>query len=148
AYRPADAPARLALLHRERDVVDGVNPCDLALEQPLPNRKVLPDVLDLEQTHAAAGSPPSIVSSRTARFVSTVSQQRSRWPGVSTRFSSRGSSRHLSNACGHRGRNLQPCGSRMSDGGEPSIVCSRSDLGRSSRGIEPSRPHVYGCCGS
>ena len=30
--------------------------------------------------------------------------------GSSTRFSSRGSSMHFSNACGQRGRNLQPCG--------------------------------------
>ena len=36
-----------------------------------------------------------------------------------TRFSSGGCSVHFSNACGQRGRNLQPCGRLISDGGAP-----------------------------
>ena len=46
------------------------------------------------------------------------------------------------------GRNLQPCGRLISDGGMPLIECSFSGLGRSRRGIDPSRPQVYGCWGS
>ena len=53
-----------------------------------------------------------------------------------------GSSVHLSKACGQRGRKRQPCGRRISDGGDPVIENSRSGFGRSSRGIEPSSPQV------
>src|SRR5262249_51365959 len=146
----ADEPERLPFLHRERHVVHGVHARDLALHHALADREVLLDVLDVEERlgQAASECPPWIVSSRTERFGSTSSQQRSRWPGSSTRFASCGSSKHLSNACGQRGRNLQPFGELMSDGGEPSIECSRSTRGRSSRGIEPRSPHVYGCCAS
>ena len=91
---------------------------------------------------------PASVASRRRRLSSTDNQQRSRWLGSSTRFSRRGSSVHLSKACGQRGRNLQPFGALISDGGVPLIECRRSCFGRSSRGIEPSSPHVYGCCGA
>ena len=36
----------------------------------------------------------------------------------------------------------QPGGGSSSEGGEPMMVVSRSGLGRSSRGIEPSNPQV------
>ena len=55
---------------------------------------------------------------------------------------------HGAKACGQRGLNLQPCGRLISEGGIPLIEASLPPLGRSSRGIEPSRPHVYGCWGS
>ena len=52
---------------------------------------VSPDSLaSLEDGHAAAAEPPEIVSSRWSRLNSTSSQQRSRCPGVPTRFSSAG----------------------------------------------------------
>src|SRR5207248_6713212 len=128
----------------------------LPLEDGVPDREVLLDVLDLDErpapaaaavhadAHAASDAPPAIVSSRWARLYSTSSQQRSRWPGVSTRFSRPGSSVHFSKACGQRGRNLQPCGSWISEGGAPVIECSRACFGRSRRGMEPRSPQVYG----
>src|SRR5262245_59538370 len=120
---------------------------DLALQEASSDREVLPDVPDLEARslarvldvledgHAASTEPPEMVSSRWSRLYSTSSQQRSRWPALPTLFSSSGSSMHLSNACGQRGRNLQPSGRLISDGGEPSIVCRRS-------GREIGRAHV------
>src|SRR5262249_22573501 len=151
----ADEAHRLALGNAQRDVVDGVDAGDLARQHALPDREVLLQALDLDEGavlrlrlgHATLASP-AIVVSRSRRLSSTESQQRSRWPGESTRFFSPGSSMHFSNACGQRGRNLQPSGRLISDGGVPSIECSRSGFGLSSLGIEPSNPHVYGCCGS
>ena len=55
---------------------------------------------------------------------------------------------HFAKACGQRGLNLQPSGRLISEGGEPAIDASLACFSRSSRGIEPRRPHVYGCCGS
>ncbi len=47
---------------------------------------------------------------------------------------------------GQRGWKRQPGGGMSSDGGWPGICTSRS-TSWSSRGSEPSRPHVYGWCG-
>ena len=85
AARLADETERLALPHGEADVVDRVDPRDLALQQPLADREVLDEVRDLEErtvavlehAHAAAISP-RIVASRRRRFSSTDNQQRSR----------------------------------------------------------------------
>ena len=49
---------------------------------------------------------------------------------------------------GQRGWNEQPPGSVISDGGRPWIGTSSSSRGESSRGIEDSRPQVYGCSGA
>src|SRR6476646_3306410 len=119
--------------------------------EPLVDREPLLQLRDLEEravrfVHATAS--PAIVSTLSLRFSSRESQQRSRWSAAWTRFTSSGSSVQRSNACGQRGRNLQPRGALISEGGEPVIECSCSCLGRSSRGIEPSSPHVYGICGS
>ena len=46
-----------------------------------------------------------------------------------------------------RGRKRQPGGGSSSEGGAPGIAVSRRGLARSSRGIDPSSPQVYGCCG-
>ena len=48
---------------------------------------------------------------------------------------------------GSAARTRSPAGSASSDGGRPGIAVRRCGLGRSMRGIEPSRPQVYGCCG-
>src|SRR2546425_3466029 len=104
---------------------------DLAAEDALPDGEVLLQVLDLEQravacAHATLASP-EIVPSRSLRLSSTDSQQRSRWSGAaSTRFFNSGSSWQRSNACGQRGRNLQPPGRLISEGGAPVIECSFS----------------------
>ena len=54
---------------------------------------------------------------------------------------------HGSKRCGQRGWNGQPGGTRMSDGGAPSIGTRRSPFW-STRGRDSSRPHAYGCKGS
>src|SRR5436309_10090707 len=61
---------------------------------------------------------------------------RSRWACSSTRLRSSGSSVHFSKAYGQRGRNLQPWGRLISDGGMPLIECSRSSFGRAARSEE------------
>ena len=136
----ADEPKRLSLADGEGHIVDGMDRPDLAPEHALPDREVLLDVLDLDQGLAAvaalahaASSVPASVGSRRRRLSSTDSQQRSTWPGSSTRFSSGGSSVHFAKACGQRGRNLQPAGALISDGGVPLIECSRCLL----RPVEP-----------
>ncbi len=53
-----------------------------------------------------------------------------------------------SKRCGQRGSKRQPSGGASSDGGAPGIAARRRTRGRSGRGIDPRRPHVYGCCGS
>src|SRR5262249_31330479 len=49
AARLADQAERLALLHREADVVDRVDARDLALEDALANREVLLEAPDLDE---------------------------------------------------------------------------------------------------
>src|SRR4051794_1470618 len=62
--RPPHEPERLSRLHRERDVVDGMDVADLTLQQPPPNREVGLDVPNFDErvaavraAHAAASSP-------------------------------------------------------------------------------------------
>ena len=57
-------------------------------------------------------------------------------------------SRQLSTASGQRGANGQPGGRSVSEGGAPSIGASAPCAGRSTRGIAPSRPAVYGMRGA
>ena len=126
---------------------------DLPPEQALPDREVRREVLDLDERRrrrrSRRGRLPADRPRRAARACSPgSSQQRSRWAGPPPRASSAGSVVHRSKACGQRGRKRQPAGGSISDGGIPAIECRRSCFGRSRRGIEPSRPHVYGCCGS
>src|SRR5207302_9002220 len=89
----ADEPERLSLVDSERHVVDRVNARDLVADDPFLDREVLLETLDLEQRPVGAGAHaastvPGMVSSRTARFFSTSSQQRSRWSFPSTRATS------------------------------------------------------------
>jgi len=114
---------------------------------------VLDLVLGLAHAAPASDFASSPISpgrtSRRSRFSSGVSQHLSRWAGApSSLASSGGTSLHLPNSCGQRGLKWQPCGRSASDGGRPAIAGRRSGRGRSTRAIEPSRPHVYGCCGS
>ena len=56
-------------------------------------------------------------------------------------------SSHCGAAAGQRGANAQPAGSATGDGGTPSIDVSRLEPTASTRGIERSRPMVYGIAG-
>ena len=107
----------------------------------------------------SSGSPPPFSLTPTPRpaarrreprsccFCSTVRKQASRC-SRRPRASSIGSSvAAVERVRAARRGTRQPAGSASIDGGWPGIVESRRDLGRSSRGIEPSSPHVYGCCG-
>ena len=68
-------------------------------------------------------------------------------PGWSVASSAGSTVRHSSTAIGQRGWNGQPGGRLTSDGGVPSIGISGSFSSTSIRGIEPSRPIVYGIRG-
>ena len=159
AARLADEPERLALGEVERHVVDGVHAArprgrsgsrrgsGSAASGARP-RAAAPSVLCSARRsyrHALLGGRPiSPGAPRAARASARrVSQQRSRCAGASaTRASSGGTFVHLPNSCGQRGRKWQPSGRSASDGGSPAIAGSRSGRGRSTRVIEPSRPHV------
>ena len=58
------------------------------------------------------------------------------------------SSSRASNAYGQRGWNGQPGGSASGRAAAPGIAAGARPVRRPSRGIESSRPRVYGCCGS
>ena len=150
---PSVSPSRTA----KRDVVDGVDRADLALEQALPDREVLLDVLDLEQRRRR--SLRSLMRRLRPRRRSSLARRALLAPTSAS--SGRDGPASLDAvlerrllACTSRTRagsaagTCSPRGALISDGGMPLIECSRSCLGRSSRGIEPSRPQVYGCCGS
>jgi len=84
-----------------------------------------------------------MVASRRARLSSTDRWQASRCPSPTFTVSWGSSARQRSNACGQRGRKLQPFGRLISDGGWPAIAVSLRAFGRSSLAIEPSSPQVY-----
>ena len=83
-----------------------------------------------------------IAVSRRAALAAGSRWQASRWPDEPIRSRSSGTSMHLSNRCAQRGPNAQPWGRWISEGGVPGMAVSRRGLGRSSRAIEPSSPHV------
>ena len=167
AARLADEAERLALVDVERDAVDGLHGADLLLEDdPLADREVLDEVAHLDERLAAhgatssaasrpaterasAGSLPSCSSRQTRRRVVGRQQAANDVLGVvRDRLElGVGRARCASRTYGQRGWNEQPPGSVISDGGRPEIGTSSSPRGRSSRGIDRSRPHVYGCSG-
>ena len=91
----------------------------------------------------AAGRRSCRVRSQGWAGLSSGRWQASRWSGA--RFAaSGGSSSQRSNRCGQRGANAQPVAGPLAVGGAPGIAVSRRGRGRSSRGIEPSRPTCRG----
>ena len=58
------------------------------------------------------------------------------------RSASSGRVTHLANRWMQRGSNRQPGGSASIDGGAPGMTASRRTRPRSTRGIDPSSPHV------
>ena len=168
AARLADEPERLALVEREatRRRPRARAPTSRSTSTPCLIGKWTFEVLDLEQRRVASqarasrlahGAPASARRARSrpaAPRAARASPRRSASSGRGARAHRPGAPRaagprvHLPNACGQRGRKWQPSGGRRSDGGSPAIAGSRSGRGRSTRAIEPSSPHVYGCCGS
>src|SRR4051812_44525549 len=98
---------------------------------------------------APSGVAPCWSSAHSARRVGGGRRHATAWRPPSAVETSCGSMRLCaSRTYGHRGWNEQPGGLRISDGGRPWIGTSGSSRGRSRRGIDLSRPHVYGCSGA
>ncbi len=103
--------------------------------------------------------PPAgkcLTRSTTSRTGSALTPPRSRRDGSRRRDAPAGRraaaaprERQRASARGQRSANAQATGSSRSDGTRPGISCSRSRVPSPSygRGIAPSRPIVYGCCG-
>ena len=89
-----------------------------------------------------APSPISpVATSRRRASPRRDSQQRSRCSGSpSTRASSGGTSVHLSNSCGQRGRKWHPSGAVGSDGGSPAMAGRRSGRGAVDARDRPEQP--------
>ena len=125
----ADQPERLPGAHLEADVVHRVHPRDLALQDALPDREVLLDVLGprarISPSPGRSPRAPRSAPARSARscgmarscrrsrsgrmarsrcsfFCSGSRWQASRWPSPSSSVSS-GTSAHRSNRCAQRG---------------------------------------------
>ena len=151
----ADQPERLARADVERDVVDGVHAGDLALDDDaLLDREVLAHALGAKQRLAVGAHADSVWSSgwivalapAALRLgVEEAGVEVAVPQAVLERRAPRGSAR---TGAGSAAPKPQPSGRLISDGGVPWIAVSRSGFGRSSRGIEPSSPHVYGCWAS
>src|SRR5438874_1815197 len=95
----------------------------------------------------AAARVPSISFWASRSFVSSSRWHAARWAGSSVTGLSGGSSfLQMSITYGHRGWKRHPCGGFSSEGGCP-LIWTRRSRSVSSRGREPSRPHVYGMCG-
>src|SRR2546427_7088514 len=147
AARLADESESLSLGDVERHVVDCVHEFPVALEGALVDRKELLQVPNAQERLPAHRVETCVAGLRSAARSRRESQQRSRWPGPA-RASRSGSTWHASKTYGQRGAKEQPGARSMRDGGRPSIGRSRFVRGLSIRGIDASRPHVYGCWGS
>src|SRR4051812_49126212 len=159
-------PERLALHDVERHAVDGMHRPDLLLEDdPARDREVLHEIAYAHQrlAHAgfssssssftcsrtSAGSLPSRSSAQIRLRTSFGSRQATLCSGSPGSGSSIGSIRlWLSRRYGQRGWKEQPLGGLIRLGGRPGIGTSGASRGTSRRGIERSRPHVYGCSGA
>ena len=138
--------------HLERDAVDGVH--ELAGrrgERARTNREVLDEVGGLEQHLARSSVPCALAAQRRRRSAGRTAG--SRWhaslrPGA-TRSRSSGRVAQRSNRCRQRGAKRQPSRRRRAArAARPGSRRAGATRGLSTRGIEPSSPHVYGCCGS
>jgi len=97
---------------------------------------------------ACSGGSPAANRCHSPRRVCALSRQATSWVGSPSTGSSSGTTRRCAlRTNAQRGWNEQPDGKLMSDGGRPSIGTSSSSREESSRGMDRSRPHVYGCCG-
>ena len=164
AARLADEPERLARAQRERHVVDRVDVADRAVdEQALRIGKYWRTC-----STSSSGPSPFVVVSASARARSSCDhalrleadlpvgdlalgalllERQPAAVGVAAARRDRAprapaSARTAPNSCRQRGRKWQPSGRLCSDGGRPGIDGRRSGRGRSTRAIEPSRPHV------
>src|SRR5690606_10376079 len=134
AHQAVGAPG----LDRQAHPVHGPDVPDGALDDDAPaDREV-----DLEVPHVQQG--PRLGRGLGAHAISSAMTQRCAW-AVPIRGGS--PSTHFSATPSQRGANAQPSFQRMTSAIEPRIGLSGSWIGRSSRGIEFSRPTVYGWVG-
>ena len=157
---PIRRPARASRRPRasKLDAVDRVHGVRRRAEEAAPHREVLDEpstrrsgvatqALDyLRATRFGADSRLGAALRAHAGPRAARASTRLRVPGRARR-SGGSSRRQRSIANGQRGWKRQPRNGVSGLGTWPSIAASRS-CSRCSRGIEPSRPIVYGCCGS
>ena len=168
AARLAHQAQRLAAAHVERHAVDGAHVADVALEdEPLRDREVDLQVANLERAAAPSAGCAAVARSRApsprrscagpgreagrdqrlalgrvpARHLVPVRRR----PAPARAAAS--STRQRSWTLKQRGANGQPVISRDRSGGWPWIGTSSPRPRSSSRGIDCSRPTVYGCRG-
>ena len=147
---PSDSPS----LHLQRHVVDRRHLAEPAAQQHAAReREALDEPLDGgERRRARSRSsrapcaqprpdrPPLRLRQQARDAVLRRAPRAAPAPGSTVRWRSR--------TYGQRGWKRQPDGGSTSDGGRPGIGTSSAPSGASSRGIERSSPHVYGCCGA
>ena len=154
AARLADEAERLARAHLDVDAVDGLHLRDRALRAARRDREVLAQRRSprssgsplIALTRLRPGSPPCAARRSLGSQAAAVEMRRTRCVAASSGALAGSASCRRRR---QRGANAQPAGQvdqrrrQAGDRGQP-----RAASRRSSRGIEPSRPQVYGCCGS
>src|SRR6266700_3297509 len=131
----ADEREGFAGLERKAHPIHGGYDGGRTAENRATRDELAADVLDLEQRRAH-----DRICSSGARM------QRDAWPGPTGTIGG-GACVQISRTNGQRGANRHPVGSAAMFGTMPSMAASSSTL-QSSRGMEPRRPIVYGCCGA
>ena len=162
AARFADHAQRLAGLQREVDAVDRAHRAADAAEQPAPHREVLDQAVHVQQRRVAgylvmrapdrrSDGPAGSCGAPAGPGQQRVGVQRRLPAGrqvaaaqVDAAAARRGGTAHR--RTGSARRSGSPAGRRSGLGTWPSIAARRR-CSPCSRGIEPSRPTVYGCCG-
>ena len=133
------------------DAVDGLHAGDLALQHAAAlDREVLVDVARLEQHLAAHAEQLRVRSSRRARAqllgdgqVAAVAMRRAQ---RAARAPAARRQQALERVRAARREARSPAAARAATAAGRGSSCRRCGRGRSRRGIEPSRPQVYGCC--
>ena len=138
AARLADEPEHLARRDRERHAVDRVH--DAPPPRLRADVEVLDEVLDLERRARSAHAAPFAPGMEARDQVVAAAPRAAR--GTSRARAAR-------RRAGSAAANAQPAGSsRERRARGPGSRCRRPSGPRSpGRGIAPSRPIVYGCCG-
>ena len=157
AARLADDAERLAAPDLERDAVDRVD--ELAVPRRTEVERTGKCLTRSTASRSTGAAPfPVMRSPAPARRRATPPAapaapqgrdgRRPRWPGADALEQLRPGRAAARSGAGSAARTGSPRRGARSDGGAPGIAASRRTRGRSTRGIEPSSPQVYGCCGS
>src|SRR6266545_416634 len=156
--RLAHEAERLTRVDLERDVVDGLDVIDRAVDQHTSlHREVLLQVLDDEQGLAAVARAPCAVFEDVTHRAPTAWAARSdagwaertQWPGRISRSAGRTPAQSSWPAYWQRGAKRQASGGASRSGGRPGMETRRPSrtFSPSSCGSAASRASVYGCSG-